>query len=69
MGVNDGRPITDTLIELKKVRKRFGAEPVLDGVDLALETGKTTVVIGESGTGKSVLLKHIVALLTKLLPK
>ena len=63
MGVNDDRPITDTLIELKKLRKRFGAEPVLDGVDLALETGKTTVVIGESGTGKSVLLKHIVALL------
>jgi phospholipid/cholesterol/gamma-HCH transport system ATP-binding protein len=51
------------IIELRKVSKRFGALRVLDGVDLALERGRTTVVIGESGTGKSVLLKHIVALL------
>ena len=56
-------PSNGTLIELRGVSKRFGALQVLDGVDLALETGKTTVVIGESGTGKSVLLKHIVALL------
>src|SRR5262249_55806890 len=34
-----------------------------DGLDLALQRGKTTVVIGESGTGKSVLLKHILALM------
>jgi phospholipid/cholesterol/gamma-HCH transport system ATP-binding protein len=51
------------IIELRKVSKRFGSLPVLDGVDLALLRGQTTVVIGESGTGKSVLLKHIVALL------
>lgn len=51
------------IIELKRVSKSFGALRVLDAVDLALERGRTTVVIGESGTGKSVLLKHIVALL------
>ncbi len=53
----------EPIIELRGVSKRFGALQVLNQVDLALEKGKTTVVIGESGTGKSVLLKHIVLLL------
>src|ERR1043166_608064 len=51
------------IIELRGVSKRFGSLVVLDKLDLALEAGKTTVVIGESGTGKSVLLKHILALM------
>ena len=51
------------IIQLRGVSKRFGELQVLDGIDLALERGRTTVVIGESGTGKSVLLKHIVVLL------
>ncbi|MCB9853295.1 MAG: ABC transporter ATP-binding protein [Phycisphaerales bacterium] len=51
------------MIELRNVSKRFGALQVLDGVDLSLRRGETTVVIGESGTGKSVLLKHIIGLL------
>jgi len=55
----DNRP----LIELRNVSKRFGALRVLDGVSLSLRRGETTVVIGESGTGKSVLLKHIIGLL------
>ena len=54
---------SETLIELRGVSKRFGSLTVLDKVNLKLERGQTTVVIGESGTGKSVLLKHIVALL------
>lgn len=54
---------SETIIELRGVSKRFGALTVLDGVDLAIARGKTTVIIGESGTGKSVLLKHLVALL------
>jgi phospholipid/cholesterol/gamma-HCH transport system ATP-binding protein len=54
---------TEVLIELRGVSKRFGNLTVLDHVDLKLYRGQTTVVIGESGTGKSVLLKHIVALL------
>lgn len=52
-----------TIIELRNVSKRFGSLQVLDDVSLALLRSQTTVVIGESGTGKSVLLKHIVALL------
>jgi phospholipid/cholesterol/gamma-HCH transport system ATP-binding protein len=51
------------LIELKKVCKRFGPLVVLDQLDLSIETGKCLAVIGASGSGKSVLLKHIVGLL------
>lgn len=51
------------LIELRNVHKRFGRLVVLDGVNLSIEAGKTLVVLGASGTGKSVLLKHIVGLL------
>lgn len=50
-------------IELRGVSKRFGDLVVLDGVDLRFPLGQTTAVIGPSGTGKSVLLKHIVGLL------
>ena len=52
-----------TLIELRGVSKRFGANRVLQGLDLEVERGETMVVIGGSGTGKSVLLKHIIGLL------
>lgn len=45
------------VIRLRGVRKRFGDLVVLDGVDLDIHTGLTTVIAGESGTGKSVLLK------------
>jgi len=51
------------LIELKDVSKRFGRLIVLRHLDLAIEKGQSTVVIGASGTGKSVMLKHIVGLL------
>lgn len=53
----------DAIIRLEGVRKSFGPLTVLDGVDLAIARGSTTVVIGPSGSGKSVLLKHIVRLL------
>ena len=53
----------DPIIELRGVSKTFGAQRVLDQIDLRIERGKTTVIIGRSGTGKSVLLKHIVGLL------
>lgn len=52
-----------SLIELKNVSKRFGRLIVLKDVSLSIEAGKCIVVIGASGTGKSVLLKHIVGLL------
>lgn len=51
------------MIEIKNLKKRFGNNEVLRGVDLKIEEGKTTVIIGASGCGKSVLLKHIVGLL------
>ncbi|MFA5864347.1 MAG: ATP-binding cassette domain-containing protein [Phycisphaerae bacterium] len=55
---------TDTpIIELRHIHKSFGHLVVLQGLDLKIERGKTTVILGESGTGKSVLLKIIVRLL------
>lgn len=51
------------LIELRRVEKSFGSQQVLAGIDLAIERGKTTVVIGRSGAGKSVLLKIVIGLL------
>lgn len=51
------------LIQLKRVSKSFGRLVVLQDLDLSIEEGKSLVVIGASGTGKSVLLKHIVGLL------
>lgn len=51
------------IVELRKVHKRFGALQVLTGVSLKLQPGQTTVIIGESGTGKSVLIKHMMGLL------
>ncbi len=51
-------------IELKGVKKRFGPKVVLDGVDLVLEPGQSLVVIGGSGTGKSVTIKCVLGILT-----
>ncbi|MBI5404579.1 MAG: ABC transporter ATP-binding protein [Ignavibacteriae bacterium] len=51
------------MIEIKNVKKRFGRKEVLSGVDLTINKGETLVIIGKSGCGKSVLLKHIIGLL------
>ena len=51
------------IVELREVRKAFGDHEVLKGVSLAVERGTTAVVMGGSGSGKSVLIKHIVQLL------
>jgi len=51
------------MIELIDVHKSFGKQVVLDGVNFSVETGETVALLGPSGTGKSVLLKHIVGLL------
>jgi len=53
----------DEPIVFSGVSKRFGSLTVLDDVSLTFQRGQTTAVIGPSGTGKSVLLKHIVGLL------
>ena len=54
---------TNPIIELRHVSKRFGKLVVLNDVSLQVDPGMSLVVIGASGTGKSVLLKHIVGLL------
>ncbi|MCI0597427.1 MAG: ATP-binding cassette domain-containing protein, partial [candidate division Zixibacteria bacterium] len=51
------------MIEIIDLHKSFDKKPVLDGVNLTLRDGETVVIIGGSGTGKSVLLKHIIGLL------
>ncbi len=51
------------MIEIRGLRKVLGRRAVLDGVDLDVPTGKSVVVMGRSGTGKSVLLKHIIGLM------
>jgi phospholipid/cholesterol/gamma-HCH transport system ATP-binding protein len=51
------------MIELRKISKRFGDHVVLDTVDLTVEDGETVALLGPSGVGKSVLLKHIIGLI------
>lgn len=51
------------MIEVRQVKKSFGTQPVLDGVDLRIENGESVVIIGRSGGGKSILLKHLIGLL------
>ena len=51
------------MIEIVNLHKSFGSNNVLNGVNLTIEDGETNVIIGKSGSGKSVLLKHIVGLL------
>ena len=51
------------LLSLQDVGVRFGAQPVLHGISLAIPRGKTLVVIGQSGCGKTVLLRLLIGLL------
>ncbi|WP_187263640.1 ABC transporter ATP-binding protein [Pontibacter beigongshangensis] len=51
------------MIEIHNIHKSFGGKKVLDGVSGVFETGKTNLLLGASGTGKSVLLKCIVGLI------
>jgi phospholipid/cholesterol/gamma-HCH transport system ATP-binding protein len=51
------------MIEIRELTKSFGRKPVLRGISLAVEEGETLVVLGRSGSGKSVILKHLIGLL------
>ena len=51
-------------IELRQIHKSFGGRPVLDDVSLTVAAGQGVCILGRSGTGKSVTLKHIVGLIT-----
>jgi phospholipid/cholesterol/gamma-HCH transport system ATP-binding protein len=54
--------VADFMIKLVGVKKTLGGQPVLQGVDLVVPPGKLTTIIGRSGEGKSVLLKHMIGL-------
>ncbi|MGE4619546.1 MAG: ATP-binding cassette domain-containing protein [Planctomycetota bacterium] len=52
------------MIHLKNVHKTLGGRAILDGLTLEIKSGETLVILGRSGTGKSVTLRHIVGLMT-----
>ena len=60
---SNGETTRSPVVELEGVHKSFGSFKVLDGVDLEIFPRETLVIIGQSGTGKSVTLRHIVGLL------
>ena len=51
------------MIEVRNLKKKLGANQVLDGVSFRIEPGESVVIIGRSGGGKSVLLKHLIGLM------
>ena len=57
------RLLLESMIELRNVHKAFGKQVVLNGVDFEVREGETVALLGPSGTGKSVLLKHIIGLI------
>ena len=50
------------MIEVKEIRKSFGEHEVLKGIDASFYKGKTNLIIGQSGSGKTVFLKSLVGL-------
>ena len=52
-----------TLVDIRDLRLVFGKQVVLDGINIAIPRGQTVVIIGESGCGKTMLLKTLVALI------
>ncbi len=61
--VGYGSLLSSGMIELRNVSKDLGQRKVLDGVSIAVQKGETMCIIGGSGAGKSVTLKHVVGLL------
>src|SRR5579859_1439321 len=51
------------MIQVCDLERSFGTHKILDGVNFCIERGESVVIIGRSGGGKSVLLKHLIALL------
>ena len=54
----------NAIVELIDIKKSFGSQQVLRGVNLRIMEGKTTVIVGGSGQGKSLIIKHILGLIT-----
>ena len=63
MSETSGQPAPRPMIQVRGLYKFFGEHAVLRGVDLVVEEGTTCVLMGVSGSGKTVLLKHVVGLL------
>ena len=55
--------MAETIVKVRELCKSFGEHRILNGVDLDIEEGRITAVIGKSGTGKSVLLKNIIGIM------
>lgn len=53
----------DLVIEMQGVKKGFGSRQILKGVDISVRRGETMVILGGSGTGKSVSIRHVIGLL------
>jgi len=51
------------MIEVRQLKRSFGSQLILNGVDLCIDSGESAVIIGRSGGGKSVLMKHLIGLL------
>jgi phospholipid/cholesterol/gamma-HCH transport system ATP-binding protein len=61
--VTDASPSSSPLLRLVGVEKKLGRQKILRGVDLQIDKGERMIIIGRSGGGKSVLLKHIIGLM------
>jgi len=57
--------MTTPILELRDVRKSFGRNDVLKGVDIDVRRGQSLVILGGSGSGKSVMLKNALGLMTR----
>ena len=55
--------MSEPLIHIENLYKSFGRQTVLAGIDIDISAGESVAIIGRSGSGKSVLLKHILKLL------
>ena len=51
------------MIVTRDLKKAFGSNQVLDGIDLKVQTGESVAIIGRTGGGKSILLKHLIGLI------
>ena len=61
--MNSSDQQTEFFFEISDLKKAFGEQEVLQGVDLNIKNGETLVILGQSGEGKSVLLKHLIGLM------
>src|SRR5436189_2391343 len=58
----NGQPLQSVSVQVRDLRKGYAGQPVLKGINFSVERGEIFVIMGPSGSGKSVLLKHIIGL-------